>query len=70
MTNQPTHFRLYCKAPGDKRFGAVDWANGSIVGNLIRATIFTAKERRQLETRDLSHPDNAHLTFEFRPVIF
>tara|TARA_R110000765_G_scaffold342179_1_gene432260 strand:+ start:308 stop:511 length:204 start_codon:yes stop_codon:yes gene_type:complete len=65
-----TSFRLYCKAPGDKRFGPVDWANGSIVGNLIRATIFTAKEMEQLKRVDLAHPSNSHLTFEFRPVSF
>ena len=63
------HFRLYARAKGSKRFQAVDWSSGSLVGNLIRATIFTEREREILQARDLVDPVNAAgFEFEFRPV--
>lgn len=34
-------YLLYMKAENQKRFSAVDWKNGSQVGNLIFATRFT-----------------------------
>ena len=62
-------FRLYARSKGSKRFQAVDWSNGSLVGNLIRATIFTENEREILQATDLADPHNAaEFDFEFRPV--
>ena len=61
-------YRLYAKFPGDKRFAPVDWNGGTQVVNLIYATLFTPEEKERLTTGDLAHPDNAHLTWEFRKV--
>tara|TARA_R110000824_G_scaffold360351_1_gene548090 strand:- start:1169 stop:1378 length:210 start_codon:yes stop_codon:yes gene_type:complete len=62
------HFRLYVKVPGERQFKPMDWSTGSQVGNLIRASIFTAQEVEQLKAVDLAQRELVHLTFEFRPV--
>jgi len=61
-------YRLYVKFPEDKRFAPVDWSRGVQVINLIYASLFTAEEKERLTNVDLAHPDNAHLTWEFRKV--
>ena len=44
-----TSFRLYAKSPDHPtRFQAMDWANGCTVGNLIRATVFSAAESEKI----------------------
>ena len=62
------HYRLYIKLPKSSRYSPVDWNAGVTVTNLIRASIFTEQEKKSLETRDLVHPDNAHIQYQFRPV--
>jgi hypothetical protein len=59
-------YRLYVKLPDSKRFSPVDWNTGTLVTNLIYATLFTEQEKAHLIANDLAHPDNAHITFEFR----
>ena len=62
------HFRLYVKVPGQRQFKPMDWSTGSVVGNLIHATIFTAQEAENLKAGYLAQRELVHLTFEFRPV--
>ena len=59
---------LYAKYPGQERFLPMDWRKGRQVINLIHATMFTEEQTRTLQSVDLAHPDNAHITFEFRKV--
>ena len=68
--SSPTYYRLYVKFPEDKRFAPVAWgANRWVqVVNLIYASLFTSEEKEYLTTGDLAHPDNAHITWEFRKV--
>lgn len=56
---------LYVKWPGDKRFSPVDWRKGVRVVNRIHATMFTKAGKKQAE-RDLAHPNNSDLTWEWR----
>jgi len=66
--SSPTYYRLYVKFPEDKRFAPVDWNRGTQVVNLIYASLFSSEEKERLTTGDLAHPDNAHITWEFRKV--
>lgn len=59
---------LYAKTPGQSRFRPVDWRKGAQVFNIIHASMFTEEQMRTLQSVDLAHPDNAHITFEFRKV--
>ena len=59
-------YRLYIKAKSETRFHPVDWAHGTLVRNLIYASLFTAEEKDELIKEDLAHPKNAHLVWEFR----
>lgn len=61
-------WRLYAKTPGAKRFYPVDFTNGTTVGNLIHATIFTTRERDIVTAQDL--PLNTTYKFEWRPVTY
>tara|TARA_R110002051_G_scaffold136341_1_gene209007 strand:- start:752 stop:1195 length:444 start_codon:yes stop_codon:yes gene_type:complete len=44
-------FRLYVKLPDSKRFQAMDYNAGTVVGNLVHATLFSAKEAGLIRER-------------------
>ena len=61
-------FRIYCKVPG-KPFRAMDYNNGTTVGNLIHATIFTPEQRSKVESEvSAMRKMNPTMKFELRKV--
>ena len=61
--------RLYAKSPDCPRFAPMDYGRGALVGNLIRATIFSAAETEKVRA-DLPamHNKNPGWAFELRAL--
>tara|TARA_R110000751_G_scaffold203248_1_gene307693 strand:- start:694 stop:897 length:204 start_codon:yes stop_codon:yes gene_type:complete len=61
--------RLYAKSPACARFSPMDYGRGALVGNLMRATIFSATETEKLRA-DLPamHSKNPGWSFELRAI--
>ena len=65
MTEQ-TYFRIYAKPPESKTYQALDLSEGTLVKNLIYATILKQEEsQRVLESLKRQNPD---ISFELREV--
>ena len=45
--------------------GPVDYKNGTTVNRRIFASMFTIEEKPLVE-KDMAHPENAHLAWEWR----
>ena len=61
--------RIYAKTPGSKRFQAMDYRAGLVVGNLIYATLFNDEQRGEVEKAvDFMRVENPDIAFEIREV--
>lgn len=62
-------FRLYAKIPGKKRFFPMDYNSGSVVINLIHATIFSEVEASKLKKEiPILEDINPGWKFELRSI--
>jgi len=62
-------FRLYAKIPGKKRFAPMDYNAGTVVINLIHATIFSEVEASKLRKELPALEDiNPGYKFELRSI--
>ena len=62
-------FRLYAKTPGKKRFAPMDYNSGSVVVNLIYATIFSQVEATKLKKEiPILEDINPGWKFELRSI--
>ena len=62
-------FRLYAKIPGKKRFLPMDYNAGTVVINLIHATIFSEAEATILKAEiPILEDINPGWTFELRSI--
>ena len=62
-------FRIYAKMPEKKRFLPMDYNAGTVVINLIYATIFTAKEADKLRAEIPALEElNSGWKFEVRKI--
>ena len=62
-------FILYAKTPEKKRFYPMDYNNGTVVSNRIRATLFSQSESEQIKKDIPTLEDiNPGWKFEIRPT--